>query len=1226
MLEDLNSTRGTTDTTTGSGRAQEANEAVSYEDGQEHSNRCAHCGKSNAGNRCSRCKAAWYCDGNCQRSDWENHSAICMPASQPNPGDDDEEEPPPPRPPKSQQHQQEDPLPQQFEVDPFDDDTYAANVPTAQAYPRSASARSTKSGGSEAFLSPQLAASEVAPLQAAASKGNKRLVADILEDARLTGRLSEVINSRDVLGRTALVYAAVSGKVPVATLLIDSGAALDIADNEGRTALLWAVYYDKLKVVQLLLRKGCNPLVQDIEGHGVAHFCSRNQSLKVIQTIAKSIEGDPTRYGPGSVQELFAQPDSTMMTPLHWAAHNSAVDYVQLLLRYRAPLDAVDSEGKNPIHWAATKTVTLLKMLVDRASALGSEGAALINSGDVEGRTALHLAVGTGNVAAAVYLLSIPDCKVDTQDIEGRTPLHWAVQFGHNDMVGTLLKYGGTTQFQTTDLNGWSALHYAAHDGYADCIAELVNYEQVQDIPNQNGQTALMIAAMMGPTAIVQMLLDCGSDVNAMSTGGTALMAAALAGNYEICTLLLERGADVNAVDPANQSTLMMVCEVGDIELAALLAEAGGDLLAIDSDGRTVLHIAASAGHTDLCYQLLAAGLDPNAVDEGGRTPLHSAVYFNEDVNTTYALIEGGAYVDQQDSEGISAVHWAASRGANECLQVLLSANAFPNHTEYHEDRLTPLDYATASGHTETAQQLRDAGGLTIAEVRELAAQHIQSWWAGYQTRITMLAAWQKHLQEQADAGIPVHRNTPRRKPLSTPSSAKSRTSVGTPSRRKRIVPPATPQQSPLKSSDKPPSRLPSPSPSQRRAPSPSPSLNRAPSLPAIGSTTSSPVTASPKRKELAPLKKRPSMPEAGSKRKPSQAVPRLGYRPPKAGYGGAAGIKTKGKGARGKPFHVPTLRYYDDGSHTPLLHISARPSLGDVKESQGEGDGRFKLVEQKVTVAMTERRRVNLVRYKIDAARVIQRAYRRWVALGKPKPPVPPPMPPREWRSPKGAKVDTGLYKRQLQPVYPRFPVVNSSSVNNRKGGRFAQNRNLNHIRDTQETQIAALTIQLAWRKYLRRSGRSVPDGRQRRSRKGRSDENRYHLSPEVLAAKNQVRAMREYNIYTMPQPIMQWSGRRQRNTRTLKKLLPERRKLPSISVTAFNVALDTYFPPEVRKRFEKKRKQLLRTEQDADEILARASATKERLARLREEARGVPLPLKKLDPQSVAWRPLVT
>lgn len=98
-------------------------------------------------------------------------------------------------------------------------------------------------------------------------------------------------------------------------------------------------------------------------------------------------------------------------------------------------------------------------------------------------------------------------------------------------------------------------------------------------------------------------------------------------------------------------------------------------------------------------------------------------------------LEEGGATVNLQDDEGITALHWACSVGHMDVIHLLLTAGANPNVMEVDGGRLTPLDYAIIGGHQEAAQLLIEQGGLSISSIQELAATMIQKCFRGFLTR-----------------------------------------------------------------------------------------------------------------------------------------------------------------------------------------------------------------------------------------------------------------------------------------------------------------------------------------------------------------------------------------------------------------------------------------------------------------------------------------------------------
>lgn len=124
-------------------------------------------------------------------------------------------------------------------------------------------------------------------------------------------------------------------------------------------------------------------------------------------------------------------------------------------------------------------------------------------------------------------------------------------------------------------------------------------------------------------------------------------------------------------------------------------------------DGRTMLHCAAAALHSTNSNLLLERGLDPNIQDHQGRTPLHLATPQKDGVNLARLLLARGARADArdqkgvtalmhsqpeaikllvdkgadltaQDSDGNTALHWAARQKAVNAAALLLYLGATP--------------------------------------------------------------------------------------------------------------------------------------------------------------------------------------------------------------------------------------------------------------------------------------------------------------------------------------------------------------------------------------------------------------------------------------------------------------------------------------------------------------------------------------------------------------------
>lgn len=159
-----------------------------------------------------------------------------------------------------------------------------------------------------------------------------------------------------------------------------------------------------------------------------------------------------------------------------------------------------------------------------------------------------------------------------------------AAQLGHAAQLRELLE-SAPELANTENSEGLYPLGYAAHFGHADAVQVLLDQgAQVNAISHSNvpyipSNTALH-AALAGERDldVIRLLLKHGANPNLLdSNGHTCLHVAAyhVDRGIEIITLLKEHGADVNARTEAGVTPLTIALEKDNQQMAAILREHG---------------------------------------------------------------------------------------------------------------------------------------------------------------------------------------------------------------------------------------------------------------------------------------------------------------------------------------------------------------------------------------------------------------------------------------------------------------------------------------------------------------------------------------------------------------------------------------------------------------------------------------------------------------------------
>jgi ankyrin repeat protein len=407
--------------------------------------------------------------------------------------------------------------------------------------------------------------------------------------------------------------------------------------------------------------------------------------------------------------------DRDLMADLRGAAADGDLSQVQVLIARGANVNARDELGRTPLHMAAWMGRTEVAEVLVRCGAN-------IDSPDNKGRTPAMLAMQEKSALVAQYLVRA-----------GATVnLHLAAYLGDTEKVANLIK--GATDLNAAGEDGWTALHYAANydrreiadllitagakintkGKYGNTPLHLADVNTARlllsagadlEARNEDGGTPLHRATIFGRTAVVELLIASGANIEAKTVGQTAsespLEIAIGDGDIDIVRLLAPRVKDINADSPVYAAVAGVFYRARDrfqrehrdqeatfdereaaveramdklrIPMIELLLAHGADVNGRNKDGWTPLHYAAREGMTEVADLLLKKGADVQAKATrryrlsdgreklfGGITPLHEAAATGGP-KLVELLIVHGAEVNGPTESGGTPLHYAAS-------------------------------------------------------------------------------------------------------------------------------------------------------------------------------------------------------------------------------------------------------------------------------------------------------------------------------------------------------------------------------------------------------------------------------------------------------------------------------------------------------------------------------------------------------------------------------------
>jgi ankyrin repeat protein len=248
-------------------------------------------------------------------------------------------------------------------------------------------------------------------------------------------------------------------------------------------------------------------------------------ALTFIEAALNHSDQSKSTHALGSALTALAQIERSLKEPAAYGGHPALAE---LLIRHGAPLNTPASEQRDyPLHLAAAcGNSELIEVLISHR--------AEIDAPDRSGNTPLHLAA-EGNSRAAVRLLVAAGADLEARDSVDwwsatGTPLQHAICGGSPAVVHEFVQFGADVNAETIEK---PRLAFRILGEYQWPLVDVFD-----------GTRPLHMAVCRGWRYVVELLLDHGADINALSFGWSALHAAVAIPDPDMAELLIGRGAD----------------------------------------------------------------------------------------------------------------------------------------------------------------------------------------------------------------------------------------------------------------------------------------------------------------------------------------------------------------------------------------------------------------------------------------------------------------------------------------------------------------------------------------------------------------------------------------------------------------------------------------------------------------------------------------------------------
>lgn len=349
------------------------------------------------------------------------------------------------------------------------------------------------------------------------------------------------------------------------------------------------------------------------DGVWVNSSCIVLSSTEILQHLVNTLDIDAPYNELPLSWELGATP------PLHAFAMDNLIGHVSLLLDHGIDIEERDKSNRTVLHIAAQGGMDeIVSLLMDRS--------AETNVRDAYGCSPLHRVAWYGHFEIA-HLLLQHGAQVNAMNHSSIKPIEWAIVRNQPEIFDLFRGFGAAL-----DNFKVHPIFEVVRSGCLSLFTRLVAHGVDLLIMDRRANTLVHIAVMYGREEIAELIIRhfaavASSKLDAINDDGlTALMIAAQKNNLLMIEQLLSAGSSPNVQSPNNrQSALLFTIKGRNVEVIRTLLDYGANVNHQNGSADTLLHLALRNRFLSVVKLLVTRGADRLLVNNFGETPVSIA-------------------------------------------------------------------------------------------------------------------------------------------------------------------------------------------------------------------------------------------------------------------------------------------------------------------------------------------------------------------------------------------------------------------------------------------------------------------------------------------------------------------------------------------------------------------------------------------------------------------------